>query len=264
MSTPNDRSWHEGTCQLCRPWLSVSKRTFIAILGASDGLSGLYLSVMISAWIVPPSVHAAEAGHPVSMERVCVMDRPLARATTREIGQFHVNSSCLAAPPVASKAAGRWRGNLPGATRIASKRIGLSTASGCAASQYCAASIIRACWRAVSASAASSRTLARLHLDEDQGAAAACDDVDLADRRLEPAREDAIALEEETGCGPALGRQAELQRRLPLRLRAFARAWSEATISPGHRRVPWIARAPAGRRGGAAARSRPSPPPPRL
>ena len=44
-------------------------------------------------------------------------------------------------------------------------------------------------------------TLARFHLDEDQRAAPARNDVDLADRRFEAARDDAVALGQEKGRG---------------------------------------------------------------
>jgi hypothetical protein len=63
---------------------------------------------------------------------------------------------------------------------------------------------------------------ARFHLDEHENAQPTRDDVDLAQRRLETARENAIALGEEKGRRPALRRQAEAQRRLPFRLSLLA------------------------------------------
>jgi len=50
---------------------------------------------------------------------------------------------------------------------------------------------------------------ARFHLDEDQRPAAARDDVDLAERRFEAARENAVALGDQKHGGAAFGRKPE-------------------------------------------------------
>ena len=56
-----------------------------------------------------------------------------------------------------SNAAGMWRGNLPGATRMASKRMSRIVGCGCCASHSSAAAAMRCFCRGVTASAASSR-----------------------------------------------------------------------------------------------------------
>ena len=61
--------------------------------------------------------------------------------------------------------------------------------------------------------------LARLDLDEDQRAAAARDDVDLAERRFPAPRHDPIGLGDEQHGGAAFRRQAEPERRDALRTR---------------------------------------------
>ena len=63
---------------------------------------------------------------------------------------------------------------------------------------------------------------ARLHLDEHQHAAAARDDVDLADRASEAPRHDAIALGDEIGRGAAFRRKPDEMRRDALRPRRAA------------------------------------------
>ena len=66
---------------------------------------------------------------------------------------------------------------------------------------------------------------ARLHLDENQHAAAARDDVDFADRASEAPRHDAIALGDEIGRGAAFRREPDEMRGDALRAGARAAAF---------------------------------------
>ncbi len=77
--------------------------------------------------------------------------------------------------------------------------------------------------------------LARLDLDEHQHAAPPRHDVDLADRRLEAAREDAIALGDEIGGGAALGRQAEAEREAPLGIGRTRERFADRRLTLRHR-----------------------------
>src|SRR5207248_3284892 len=63
--------------------------------------------------------------------------------------------------------------------------------------------------------------LARLDLDEDEEMPAACDDIDLADRALPAARQDAKTFGDEKCRRPALGREPQPKSDLPLWARAF-------------------------------------------
>ncbi len=92
--------------------------------------------------------------------------------------------------------------------------------------------MIRRCWRGMTASAASSSLLARLHLDEHQRVAPPRHDVDLAHRAAPAPPHDAIALGDQVGGGAAFRRQAERERDLPVRAR---RCWRLAIRPPCHR-----------------------------
>ena len=70
--------------------------------------------------------------------------------------------------------------------------------------------------------------LARLHLDEDERAAPARHDVDLADRTAEAPRHDAIALCDQQCGGAAFGREPECERNLPLGAR---RDWRRGRVT---------------------------------
>ena len=97
----------------------------------------------------------------------------------------------------------------PGATSTASNRMSLSASSGCAASQAPAAAAIRCCWRGKKRFGGAVERAARLHLDENQHATAARDDVDFADRASEAPRHDAVAFGDEIGGGAAFRREPD-------------------------------------------------------
>src|SRR5262249_43138658 len=78
---------------------------------------------------------------------------------------------------------------------------------------------------------------ARLDLDEDQEAAAARDDVDLADRAAPAPRNDAEALGDEQHRGPALGRDSGLECDLPLGAGRLLRTLLRRRAAPADRRL---------------------------
>ena len=91
---------------------------------------------------------------------------------------------------------------------------------------------MRCCWRGSSDFGGVVERVARLHLDEHQHAAAARDDVDLADRAAEAPRDDAIALGDEIGRGAAFRREPDEMRRDALRPRRRAVALSGHCAAP--------------------------------
>ena len=108
-----------------------------------------------------------------------------------------------------SNAAGMCRGMLPGATSMASKRMSRLHVSGWARARLrpprrCALLLARG-----DGLGGVVELAARLHLDEDQHAAAARHDVDLADRAAPAPRQDAIAFGDQKGGGAALRREPE-------------------------------------------------------
>ena len=123
---------------------------------------------------------------------------------------------------------------------------------GLRASQASAAAAMRARWRVGDRPGGIVEVLARLDLDEDQQAAPAGDDVDLADRAAPAPRQDAKALGDEKGRRPAFRRNAGAERDLalgPRRWRGAERRGARSLI--GHGRAPWRAPARADRRRGA-------------
>ena len=149
----------------------------------------------------------------------------------------------------ASKAAGIWRGNRPGATRMASKRmsrmlsIGIVRQPGFGGADNARALAFRDRPRGVV------KTLARLDLDEHEQMTPPGNDVDLAEPAPEAARENAEALRDQKGRRPAFGREAEPEGDLPLGVRRALQRGG------GFIAIPSQAQARAGRYRGADGRS---------
>ena len=148
--------------------------------------------------------------------------RPAAKLYAIFVADRHRAARQRSAQREASKALAMWRGILPGTTSITSKRMSAWSSSGWLASQNSAAAMMRRLSASVTASAASSKRVARLDLDEDQRAAAAGDDIDLAERRFPAPRHDAIGLGDQQHRGAALGRKAEPECREAFRARRSA------------------------------------------
>ena len=104
-----------------------------------------------------------------------------------------------------SNAAGICCGIRHGATSTASNRISRMRSSGWRASQACAAANNAPALTVGDRPGRFIAILPRLDLDEDEQAPAPCDDIDLADRALPAARQDAKALDDEQKRRPALG-----------------------------------------------------------